>query len=91
MRGNLTLKLIKIIGSPFIEENPATEDEIENKDLYILAVKNKIPLLYLESLKKRGKLKKLDHMYQKEKTKYLNLINSISKVSKIFNSAEIDY
>jgi hypothetical protein len=91
MSGDLTLKLVKILGSPFLEENLPVEREIESRNLYILAVKNKIPLLYLEAVRKRGELEKLDSAYKEEKVRYQNLISSLSKISKVLNSAKIDY
>lgn len=86
---NPTLRLLRTIGSPGIaNKEPSVEESLE---LYDLAVKNKIPLLYLESLKRQGKLKKLKAKLDEEHEKYLKFIGGVDRVSKIFNDAKIEY
>lgn len=74
---NINLKLMKSINS----DNP-----YESRKLYDLAVKNKIPLLYLKSLKKKSSLNRLKNEYEFEVKNYFNFLNAISKISKILNN-----
>ena len=61
MLGNPALELLRIIGSP-LTPLPSSDRE-ESVELYSHAVKNKIPLLYLDCLKQLGKLNKLKSEY----------------------------
>jgi hypothetical protein len=88
---NPVLKLLRIIGSPFLEEKLFEVTEIESLDLYALAVKNKIPLLYLETIKRHNGLKELHSYYQKELLRYSNFLKCLSKISNILNSLKFDY
>ena len=54
LTSNLTLKLLRTIGSPLISNKQPFVNGIESSELYDLAVKNKISLLYLEALKQQG-------------------------------------
>jgi len=88
---NKTIKLLRIVGSPGIARKEPFTDDAESLELYDLAVKNKIPLLYLEELKRQGKLNKLKAKLDEEREKYLKFIGGVERVSKIFNAAGIEY
>lgn len=88
-----TIKLLRIIGSPFDQTDELPEDK---KDAFILldyAKKNKVALIYLESLKYKGKLDDygLDTRYNEEQRKHNEQIITICRISELFNSSGIDY
>lgn len=88
---NKTIKLLRTIGSPGItREEPLVNSE-ESLELYDFAIKNKVPLLYLESLERQGKLNKLKERLDEEHEKYLGFVGGVGRVSKIFNGAGIEY
>lgn len=91
MQSNQTIELLRTIGSPFISNKDHFGDGIESLELYDLAVKNKISLLYLEALKQQGKLNKLKTKYDEEYAKYLKFLEGIDKVSKILDAANVEY
>ena len=86
-----TIKLMRTIGSPLISKKEPFVNGVESLELYDLAVKNKISLLYLESLKQQGKLNKLKMEYDKECTRYLKFLDGMGKVSEILDAANIEY
>lgn len=88
---NLTIKLLRIIGSPFAPATEMHEGDIETPELFDLAEKNKILLFYLETLKQRGKLSKLKTEYDKEHRRYTKYISEFTKAAKILNASDIDY
>jgi len=89
LSGNDTIEIIRTIGSPFVHDEmlPAEEDV----KLYQYAIANKIPLLYLESIKSQGKLNQLTAQYSEECTKHQRFLNAIAKVSRIFEMSDIEY
>ncbi len=88
---NPTLKLLRTIGSPFSPKEEIPIDSCESLKLYNLAVRNKIPILYLETLKQQGKLSELEAKYEEEKAKYLRFIEGVTNVSKILDAGGIEY
>ena len=92
---NRTLKLIRIIGSPFAPEQK--QELPENKDkaleLYAYATKNKIGLLYLDAIKDKGKLEEfgLKLKYQEEQKKHDEQLITAIRISKLFNSFGVNY
>ena len=86
-----TLKLLRTIGPPFSPKEEIPIDSCESLQLYNLAVRNKIPMLYLETLKQQGKLSALEAKYEEEKAKYLRFIEGVTNVSKILDAGEIEY
>jgi hypothetical protein len=91
IQSNSTIKLLRTIGSPLISNKKSFVDGTESLELYDLAVKNKIPLLYLESIKQQGKLNKLKMKYDEEYARYLKFLDGVGKVSKILDAADIEY
>jgi len=88
---NRTIEFLRVVGSPGIARKEHLVDEAESLELYDFAVKNKVPLLYLESLKRQGKLNKLKTKLDEEHEKYLKFIGGIDRVSKILDGAGIEY
>lgn len=92
---NLTKRLLRIIGSPFIPlENRAMPlNKEESFVLYEYAVKNKIGLIFLESLQEHGLLDELElqNKYLEEKKRHADQIRTAKRISQIFNTNNIDY
>jgi len=90
-----SMKLLRTIGSPFTPEQKQAlpENRSEAQELYVYATKNKIGLLYLEALKNQEKLKEfgLVSEYQEERKKHNEQVTTAVRVSKLFNSANINY
>jgi hypothetical protein len=83
---NPTLELMKVIGSPFAAEEPQESlQEKEISDLYLHAIKNRMPLLYLDNLEKRGRLSGLKSVYLKQYSRYLKILDTMVKVSDFLN------
>lgn len=89
--GNLDVKLLRTIGSPFLSNKEPFVNDVESSELYDLAVKNKIPLLYLETLKQQGKLNKLKIKYDEECARYLKFLDGVGKISEILDATDIEY
>jgi len=88
---SLTIRLLRVIGSPFVPDSEMHGDDIESLELYELAVKNKISLLYLETLQKRGRLIRLKPQYEEMRRKYTNFSNAFARAARILNNGNIDY
>ena len=88
---NLTLKLLKTIGSPFQPTKERLEESNESLELYDHAVKNKIPLLYLNALKQGENLNELKSKYEEEHVRYLKFLNGVARVSEVLNAADLEF
>jgi len=88
-----TLKLLRIIGSPFMSELESPQDSNEALELYQHALKDKIGLTYLEALRAQGNLNKfgLEMKYEEEQHKYNTLRLTASRVCHQLNSHGIKY
>lgn len=91
LQSNQAIKLIKIIGSPLLAKKEPFANGGESLDLYNLAVKNKISLLYLEMLKQQGMLNKLKTMYDEEYARYLKFLGGIGRVTKVLDTTYVEY
>lgn len=88
---NKTIKLLRTIGSPFLAGTETSKEGNESLELYAHAVKNKIPLLYLESLKQQEELNKLKSKYKEEYARYLKFLDGVARVSEVLDAADIEY
>lgn len=89
---NYTLKLLKVVGSPFVHEGysePFREEEISA--LYLHAIKNRIPLLYLDTLEKKKKLFDLKNTYCKQYSRYLKIFDTMAQVSDFLSSLDVEH
>lgn len=88
-----TLRLLRVIGSPFTQSRELPQSRNNALELYNYAVKNKIGLLYLETLNDRGKLKDfgLESTYRDEHKKYQEQLITLRRIAKILNSLSINY
>ncbi|MFC1944239.1 hypothetical protein ACFLX5_01900 [Chloroflexota bacterium] len=88
---NPTIKLLRVIGSPFAPATEVPDDETEASELYNLAVRNKIPLLYLEALKGQKSLKKLEKEYEDECGGYVRFLDAATRASTVLSGTNIEY
>ena len=86
-----TIKLLRTVGSPFFSTTEACKQYNESLELYNHAVKNKIPLLYLETLKQQENLNELKSKYEEEYARYLKFLDGVTRVSEVLNAADIEY
>jgi hypothetical protein len=73
-----------ITGRPHINQRKLFE-------LYQYSVKNRLSLLFLETLKKNEKLNKLKPYYEKESTRYLETLNAVIGVSQILTNGNLPH
>ncbi len=92
---NNTISLLRIIGTPFQEYNNQImpDDLTEAKKLFKYAEKNKIGLLYLQSLKNKNLLKKydLEYLFDLEMDKHEKQIITAVNICKHLNNIKCDY
>lgn len=94
---NLKLDFLRIIGSPFAcEERLFSSRErsviCQNfSELYRYACKNKISLLYLEQIRRRGLLGALAPEYEKQRQKHNELMSTAVHISNILTSGNIKH
>jgi len=92
---SLTIKLLRTIGSQFAPEQKqvSPENKEEALELYDYAAKNKIGLVYLESLKEQGLLEELGlkRKYEEETIKHDLQRITASRISELFNSYGVNY
>lgn len=89
---NYTLRLLKIVGSPFVTEEyvkPIEEEEVST--LYFHAIKNRIPLLFLDTLEKKKKLYSLKPTYRKQYLRYSKIFGAMVRVSEFLNSLDVEH
>jgi len=92
MQESPTLQLMRIIGSPLIADGEKiSNNAVESQELYELAVRNKITLLYLEALKKQGKLNELKEKYDERIASYPRFMGAIAQLDKLLKPVNIDY
>jgi hypothetical protein len=91
LRSNKTIKLVKTIGSPLLDKKEPFANNAESLELYNLAVKNKISLLYLEILKQQGKLNGLKTKYDEEYASYLKFLEGVGRVTKVLDATDVEY
>lgn len=90
MKENPTIKLLRIIGSPFVTRRTLTEPE-ESTELFDYAFKNRVGLLYLIALKNSGQLKQLQPQYEQLKYRCKETFVTAERVARILNEANIEY
>ncbi len=89
-----TIKILRMIGSPYINnknENLFNKNDV--LELYNVSRVNKIGLAFLESLKDRGILEEfgLKSIHDKEKQRNNDQLKTMNRISKLFNSSNVDY
>jgi hypothetical protein len=90
---NQTIKLLKVIGSPFVSETE-TEPPVDYSEalrLYYCAVRNRMALLYLTALEKWRKLGELEKTYRALFEKSLKIDDAFLRVSGLLGSANVPH
>jgi hypothetical protein len=88
---NLTLKLLKTIGSPFAEPEAEIFGERELVEFYNYAEMNKISLLFLDSYRRKGNLGGLESAYKKSYARYLKIDELMGEVSHLLTESGIEH
>jgi len=87
---SLTYEILRIVGSPFSARNL----ELSDKDftlLYHYAIKNRMPLHFLEALSKFNRLNSLGEEYDRLRDRYAQIVQAISRISQALEEACVDY
>ncbi len=87
---NKTKKLLRVIGSPFAKGQEIPQAS-EVHQLYAHAIKNKMPLLFLEAINKQNMLGELRADYDKQCARYTDFLNAVSRVCRLLDAADVDY
>lgn len=85
-----TYRILRVIGSPFTNSN----SKLDTKDisrLYLYAAKNRMPLLYLEALRRHSSLDSLQEEYSTLSNRYVRIAEAISRVTRVLERAGVDY
>ena len=90
LKENKTIRLLKSIGSPFVMERAFGEDR-ECDELFNYAFKNRIGLLYLDRLEKRGRIENLRKQYDKLLHRHKETLVTVANLAKVFNNGGVDY
>ena len=92
-RWNLTPRLLRATGSPFVSEQELPSSKGEALELYAYATKNKIGLLYLEAMKNQGKLDEfqLKSEYEEEQKRHNKQALTARRIAELLNSSSINY
>ncbi len=77
---SLTLKLLRTIASPSIEEYKALENEVL-LGMHKYSLKNRMSFFFMDSARKHQALGPLERIFEEEKVKYFKTIDAISRVS----------
>jgi hypothetical protein len=87
---NPTIELLKVTGSPFVPAAEAPHDTRKVRQLYELAVKNKMPALYLQSLEQQKRLGELVTEYERETNNRQEIIEKALAICRLLDSNSID-
>jgi len=88
---NKIKKLLHIVGTPFNESDGGQEDKNTIYQLYQIAQKNKIGLLFLESLSKIQDLDGLEPEMKKQKEAFNNIRMTAKRVASVLNESNCKY
>lgn len=88
---NLTLEMIRVIGSPFENNNRWFYKRNLLSQIMDCANNNKIGLLFLETVKKFSALDEFEPVYQRERERYLKTLVTAQRVGQILEQAGVDY
>lgn len=80
---NLTIQLLRIISSPFRRIAEIPSSDLKLSELYQCSTKNRMPLLYLETLRENNELNVFTSVYEKENDAYLETLDAIARVSRV--------
>ena len=87
---SLTFELLRIIGTPYYDK-PYSSDIREDTDLFDVAFKNRVELLYLEKLRKSGKLCQLTERYDNLIMRHRETLITVERIAELLNSKDAPY
>ena len=85
-----TFPILKIIGSPFTISRPEL-NTVGFSELYYYAEKNRMRLLYLDSVGRLGRIASLERERNMLADRYLETVEAFSRLGKVLGSAGIEY
>ena len=88
---NPTISLLRTVGSPFAPETELPNDARDPMEHYHCARKNRMPLLYLTSLKKWERLGSLQIVYEELYERSLEAYDAVARASRTLNEAHVPY
>jgi len=86
-----TVKLLRVVGSPFVSSKESPASAYEASELYNCAIKNRMAFFYLTELKKSFELGKLKNAYMLMYAKYLRTYDAILRASNVLTMANVDH
>ena len=88
---NLTLQILRTIFSSSADHSELVFSDTDKLEYYRYSVKNRISLLFLDSLDKNHQIGTLEPTYEEEKEAYVKTINLIARCSKSLLDANINH
>lgn len=85
-----TVALLRMIGSPFRAPDNS-QRAVESRELYEYAFKNRVDLLYLRELKRRGLLSQLAREHKRLEQRACETTITASRVAEVLSEAQIPY
>ena len=87
---SLTHQFLKLVSSPSVSDNPEFDAQ-DSSELYRYAIKNRLPLLYLQALKSLDKLQVLREKYNELIERYVHSQTAICRISELLDKTGISY
>jgi len=88
----LTAALLRTVGSPFPAAKEVHTQSNETRRLYLCAVKNRMPFLYLEALKERTNLEgEFKNVYSAMSQRCLKTYEVILEASNVLQETDVEY
>ncbi|MBA7679967.1 hypothetical protein ES703_88274 [subsurface metagenome] len=84
------IRLLRVLGSPLISMPEVMVADDELMELYDYAAENRLPLFYLETLKKQGKLDKLRAKYEAQTRQLHEVQDKAREIYHLFKSSSIE-
>lgn len=85
-----TREFLRIVGSPLVNSNESSETTTKSQ-YYDYAVKNRIPLLYLEALKKQEDLGPLQKRYDELTLRHIEIKKAFRKIAEVLDAFRVNY
>jgi len=88
---NRTIKLLRVVGSPFVSGKESPANAYEASELYDCAIKNRMAFFFLTELRKSFELGKLKNAYTLMYAKYLGTYDAILRASNVLTMVNVDH
>lgn len=87
---SLSFDLLRIIGSPYAG-NKSLVQVRESIDLFDVAFKNRVELLYLQKVKENGQLHQLTDKYENLLFRHRETLVTVERIAELLNSEDVPY